>query len=206
MRWRLPSFVVISLLVHAALFAVWSSLATQRLTIGATRSSAPVLSIVLQQQSGHKTVNRQQTPKQQQHELARKSAEHRASHQPDNSKPSAVAATTHTVATPVSAELQQLQIRDRVLSRIRAHLNQHFVYPLLARREGWQGRVLLGFSVEANGMIRNIHVAVGSGYAILDSSAMSALSRIEQLSEADSWTRGARLDLQMPVIFRLQGG
>jgi len=206
MHRRLPSFVVISLLVHAALFAVWSSLATQRLTIGAARSSAPVLSIVLQQASEQKTLNRPQPPKQQQHELTQRSAEHRASHQPANTKPVAIAATSHTTVNPVSAELQQLQIRDRVLSRIRTHLNQYFVYPLLARREGWQGRVLLGFSVEANGMIRNIHVAVGSGYAILDSSAMSALSRIEQLSEADSWTRGARLDLQMPVIFRLQGG
>lgn len=119
--------------------------------------------------------------------------------------PTASAPDIHP-ATPHLAEFHRSEIRDRVLSRIRNNLQQYFVYPLLAQRQGWQGRVMLGFSVEADGMIRNIHIAAGSGYPILDISAVDALSRVHHLYEASDWLQGKRLDLQMPVIFRLQGG
>lgn len=104
------------------------------------------------------------------------------------------------------AEFRRNEVRNRVLSRLRTDLHQYFVYPMLAQRQGWQGRVLLGFSVEANGAIRNIHVAAGSGYPILDTSAMNALARVRHLYEASEWLQGNRLEMQMPVEFRLQGG
>ena len=110
------------------------------------------------------------------------------------------------VISAYQAELRRNQVRDRVLSKIRDNLQQYFVYPLLAQRQGWQGRVLLSFSVEADGLIRNIHVAGGSGYAILDTSAVHALAQVHYLYEASGWLQGQRLDLQMPVVFRLQGG
>lgn len=205
MRWRIHYFIVTSLLVHAALLSAWTSMPTQHFTLPASPSSAPGLSVVLQQ-----TNKPEQQAKPQRHQashklLARKQEGHQPPREADN-KPIATSQLQRDVASAAAAELQQVQIRDRVLSRIRNHLNQYFVYPLLARREGWQGRVLLGFSVEADGAIRNIHVAAGSGYSILDNSAVSALSQINSLTEVGSWLRGQRLDLQMPVIFRLQGG
>lgn len=93
-----------------------------------------------------------------------------------------------------------------MLSRIRTDLQQYFVYPLLAQRRGWQGRVVLAFSVEANGTIRNIRVASGSGYPILDTSAVTALSRVHQLYRGENSMSGASMHLQLPVIFELQGG
>ena len=110
------------------------------------------------------------------------------------------------VAQAYQAELRRSEIRNRVLSRIRTDLQKYFVYPLLAQRQGWQGRVLLGFSVAANGMIRNIHVASGSGYPILDTSAVTALSHIHHLYESRGWLQGKSLELQLPVVFQLQGG
>lgn len=113
-----------------------------------------------------------------------------------------------TAAAPAhqQAALLRGEIRARVLSRIRTDLQQYFVYPLLAQRRGWQGRVLLGFSVAADGMIRNIHVASGSGYPLLDSSAVTALARVHHLYATRGWLQGKPLELQLPVIFQLQGG
>lgn len=104
------------------------------------------------------------------------------------------------------AQLQHNEIRARVLSRIRTDLQQYFVYPLLAQRRGWQGKVLLAFSVEANGVIRNVHIAAGSGYPILDSSAVDALSRVRHLYPTADGLPGKALNLQLPVVFQLQGG
>lgn len=206
MRWRIYYFVVTSLLVHAALLATWTSIPIYPVTLPATLSSAPGLSVVLQQadkQNPQPVQQKRQVPHKL---LAQKQPGYHLFGKTNRIKPVTTIRTQQTTASSLSAELQQQQIRDRVLGRIRNHLDQYFVYPLLAQREGWQGRVLLAFSVESNGAIRNIHVSSGSGYAILDHSAVTALSRIEQISEASDWLHGTRLNLQMPVIFHLQGG
>jgi len=99
-----------------------------------------------------------------------------------------------------------LETRARVLSRVRENLDRHFYYPVLARRHGWQGQVLLGFSVAADGMIGDVHVQRGSGHAILDESALAAMMRIKQLHQIQNWLQGHSLNLQLSVVYRLQGG
>lgn len=104
--------------------------------------------------------------------------------------------------TPVNTN----EARAQVLSRVRENFAQHFYYPMLARRHGWQGQVLLGFSVAANGSIHDVHVQRGSGYSLLDESAQSALNRIKQLHQVQHWLGGATMQLQLSVVYRLQGG
>jgi protein TonB len=210
MRLSIHYFVVASALAHAALVAVWAGAPSQRLIIPATPASAPSLHIALQQ--AHKVVKRTHARHTQQHppqpkrhrltaptRLARTAVKPLARPALHSSKPTD-AAPTHQTA------LRRGEIRARVLSRIRTDLQQYFVYPLLAQRRGWQGRVLLGFSVAADGMIHNIHVASGSGYPILDSSAVTALSHVHHLYATRGWLPGKPLELQLPVIFQLQGG
>lgn len=207
MRLTIQYFVMTSVLVHAAILLAWTSTTSQTLLVPATQSSAPSFAVTLQSSTDPVTHAK---PLLHPRKHKRTEAKHAL---PATNTPSAKTTTEapdsqRLIASAIAyqAELRRSQVRDRVLSRIRADLHQYFVYPLLAQRQGWQGRVLLGFSVEANGMIRNIHVATGSGYAILDSSAVDALSHIQHLYEASDWLQGERLELQMPVVFRLQGG
>ena len=58
-------------------------------------------------------------------------------------------------------------IRDKILQRV--------TYPPLARRMGWQGKVVLSFVINPNGTIKEPEVAQGSGHEILDQSALEAL-------------------------------
>ena len=58
-------------------------------------------------------------------------------------------------------------IRDKILQRV--------TYPPLARRMGWQGKVVLSFVINPNGTIKEPLVAQGSGHEILDQSALEAL-------------------------------
>jgi protein TonB len=58
-------------------------------------------------------------------------------------------------------------IRDKILQRV--------TYPPLARRMGWQGKVVISFIINLNGMIKDPQVAQGSGHEILDQSALEAL-------------------------------
>ncbi len=58
-------------------------------------------------------------------------------------------------------------IRDKIL--------QNVVYPPLARRLGWQGKVVLSFVINPNGTIKEPQVAQGSGHEVLDQNALEAL-------------------------------
>ncbi len=47
-------------------------------------------------------------------------------------------------------------------------------YPYLARRMGWEGRVVLSIEVLPNGRTGQVRVVTGSGYDLLDDSAVKA--------------------------------
>jgi protein TonB len=101
------------------------------------------------------------------------------------------------------ADDDQEATRAYLRSRLLATLANHFYYPALARRNGWEGTVLLGLRVEADGQLDKIRLERSSGYAVLDNSALNSLKRIGQLAEARAWLQGHSVDMQLPVIYRL---
>ncbi len=84
------------------------------------------------------------------------------------------------------------------------NMARFFSYPPIARLRGWEGKVLLGFNIKANGHINNVRIDQSSGYAILDFSAVNSLSNINNIQAARRWLNGRTVDLQLPVIYRLE--
>lgn len=89
-----------------------------------------------------------------------------------------------------------------LLALLNEELSRHFFYPPLAIRRGQQGTVALGFVIDRQGQINNIHVAQSSGHAILDRAAVQALSRVGKLSSRPQQPHS----LQLPVAYRLAEG
>ena len=83
-------------------------------------------------------------------------------------------------------------------------LSRYFSYPRLARLRGWEGRVLIGCTIQPNGDITDIHVVESSGRAMLDEAAMDALRQVERLPELERKATEGPLDLELPVTYRLQ--
>lgn len=105
--------------------------------------------------------------------------------------------------TPGSgATHQAAALKQQVVGRIRSLLARYFTYPPRARREGWQGVVLLRFRINSDGTIAAMGVAHSSGHALLDRAALGALGKVGRLSLDTTLT--APLELQMPVIYRLE--
>lgn len=120
--------------------------------------------------------------------------------------PSAAPAPAHAVDNPQVVDAVERAIdgtRARVQAQLLADLQRHFEYPLLARQRGWQGTVWLSFVVAPDGALDRIQVARGSGYQALDHSAVTALRRVGQLTEARAWLDGRALEMQLPVVYRL---
>ena len=90
-------------------------------------------------------------------------------------------------------------LHDRLTRALRAR----FFYPLLARREGWQGAVRLLLHVEPDGRISNTQVVHTSGYAVLDDAAMRSVHEIAAVRVDDAPPGAAFFDLSLTVVYRL---
>ncbi len=75
-------------------------------------------------------------------------------------------------------------------------------YPRLARREGYEGRVLLRVRVSADGRCLAVQVARSSGYAILDRAATEAV-RTWRFRPAARGGRAMASELTIPIRFQL---
>jgi periplasmic protein TonB len=94
----------------------------------------------------------------------------------------------------------QAEAARRLKLYIRKALEAHFRYPLLARKRGWQGEVLLSFDVDSDGRISHVQVSRSSGYRALDQAALKALDKVGRVEQAPL----VRVSLELPVTYKLK--
>jgi len=81
-------------------------------------------------------------------------------------------------------------IRDKILRNV--------VYPDVARRMGWQGKVVLSFVITAKGAVKSFQVVQSSGFKMLDRQA------IETVQDAAPFPKPpVEAKLVIPIIYRL---
>jgi protein TonB len=100
-------------------------------------------------------------------------------------------------AEPMTGPRQHLQ------DRLADLLKRYFRYPWIARLRGWQGDVRLAFRVAPDGELQDIHIEHGSGFAVLDKSALDSLMRVARVNDAAEWLHGQPLDMQLAIVYRL---
>lgn len=76
-------------------------------------------------------------------------------------------------------------------------------YPYLARRNGWEGQVLIKAVIGADGRLLHTEIQQSSGYEVLDQDALKVLraSTPLELEQTPSWQQ---VTLTIPVAYRLQ--
>lgn len=95
------------------------------------------------------------------------------------------------------------QRRNHLQAQLRAAFEAQFVYPPLARRHGWQGRVRIALRIEPNGRFSELRVLRSSGYAVLDQNALQTLEHINRIDSARPWLDGRPVQLELPIVYRL---
>jgi len=189
---HLRAFVLGSLAVHALLFVGWRSSSAW---FGALPQ--PPLSVRLEDALPADSPERS-TPRVARHNDAVADTVTRATH--------ADSGRGRARNTPAPAETgNDDALRARIEARVRLDLARHFEYPHAARLRGWEGDVLLGFVVQASGRLDGIRVLRGSGFAVLDHSAVDSLRRVARLPEAVAWLNGRDLEMRLPILYRLEG-
>ncbi len=82
---------------------------------------------------------------------------------------------------------------------LRAAIQRRVVYPDVARRMGWQGKVIVTFGLQKNGEVRDLRVLASSGFTTLDNNALRAVERAAPLPPA-----GEFVQIVMPIVFALR--
>jgi protein TonB len=95
--------------------------------------------------------------------------------------------------------LEESFLRER-LSVISNIVQRRINYPPIARRMGWEGRVLIGFVLEPNGDIRDLKVLKSCGYEVLDKEALDAIRK----SYKDFPKPPVSVMVKLPINFRLE--
>lgn len=73
-------------------------------------------------------------------------------------------------------------------ARLKERIQQGWIYPSQAKREGLSGSLSMRFTIERSGMIRDIQVIHSSGVVILDEAALQAVRNITPfLPLPDDW-------------------
>jgi len=116
---------------------------------------------------------------------------------------SPTSAIGHNVIEDSQTAVVSAGLRNQLLGELRTRLSEFLSYPVLARSRGWEGVVVLGVRIESDGRLDGLRVERGSGYAVLDHSALDSLGRVGRLSGAGDMLGGRRVDLLLPVVYRL---
>lgn len=83
-----------------------------------------------------------------------------------------------------------LYIKDSVQNQIS--------YPRIARKMGWQGKVLISFVVCVDGSVKNIKIIESSGFKALDKNAVEVIQKVAPFPEPP-----VSAELIIPIIYKL---
>ncbi|HHJ64574.1 MAG TPA: energy transducer TonB [Aquifex aeolicus] len=94
----------------------------------------------------------------------------------------------------------QEEYEREYLERIREVVRGYLSYPLIARRMGWEGTVVVCFTLYPDGAIGNLRVEKSSGFDLLDRNALRAVS-----SAALHFPRPREpVTVVLPITYRLE--
>lgn len=94
---------------------------------------------------------------------------------------------------------KELFLKEKI-SVISSLIQRNIKYPPIARKMGWEGKVIVCFKLTPDGRVEDLHVLESSGYEILDKSAIEAVSRNAHLFPKPP----AEVLIKLPVNFKLE--
>jgi periplasmic protein TonB len=86
-----------------------------------------------------------------------------------------------------------------ILREIRDSIMKNVIYPDRARRMGWEGRVIVSFTVYEDGSIRDARIVQSSGTLVLDDAAREALRKSTIRTQF-----AKRVQVMLPIEYKLK--
>ena len=101
-------------------------------------------------------------------------------------------------STGVSKQEKEQQYFKAHFVYIKKIIEKNISYPPMARRMGWQGKVLVSFIVCRDGKIENLQIVESSGHSQLDKNALETVKQVGAFPSPP-----VRVKLVLPVTYRI---
>lgn len=86
-------------------------------------------------------------------------------------------------------------------TELRSRIEENKFYPMLARRMGQTGTVVVAFTLLKDGSITDLKIADSSGNPGLDTAALEAVKKVRKFKEIPSELKEVSMDLSVPIKF-----
>ncbi len=77
-------------------------------------------------------------------------------------------------------------------------------YPYWARKQGFEGKVHLKFTILSTGAVKDIKIVKSSGFNVLDKEAISTIKRASPFPPIPSELKTSSLSMELSIVFKLQ--
>lgn len=87
------------------------------------------------------------------------------------------------------------------LSLIQQKIGENIIYPSEAKLKGWEGVVVVRFTLGQNGLVKELSIAKSSGYPLLDEAAISAVKNASPYPSLKYPTGTEELVITLPINY-----
>lgn len=120
-----------------------------------------------------------------------------------------VAEQQENPSAQVAKKTPSTRPEDRALFKRQRYYKEHFqyiqdsvqnriTYPRIARKMGWQGRVLISFIICLDGTVKDVQVVESSGHTALDKNAVEVVQKVAPFPKPP-----VAAELIIPVVYNL---
>ncbi|HEY0722318.1 MAG TPA: energy transducer TonB [Gammaproteobacteria bacterium] len=114
------------------------------------------------------------------------------------------AVAAEAVVPPHVAETRVAEMEEEYRSALRNLIEAGKVYPLKARRLHHQGMVLLSFTIEPDGTIRDVEMRSSSGSTLLDEAALTLIRGVSGRLPAPAGLAQRARSFTIPLAYHLK--
>jgi TonB family C-terminal domain len=98
----------------------------------------------------------------------------------------------------ISADALRKKYLSEHFAYIKELIQQHIRYPEMARRMGWQGKVIVDFIIRENGNATDIKIVKSSGFEVLDNNVIKTVKKVTPFPKPP-----VEAKIKMPITYRL---
>ncbi len=200
--------VIISALLHLVMFTAWWT-GQDKIVVASLTQGTP-LTISINPAKPEQTKQTVANPKQPSQQI--KTVVHTEKSLGKKSQ----APTTTDTAKIIESETKLEQadenqehdyalLNNNMVDYLSSEFKLRFKYPILARKRGWQGEVVLALDINPRGKISQVVIQRSSGYKVLDRNAVKTFEGIAELSPELSTALAKEHHLFIPVVYKLTG-
>lgn len=112
-------------------------------------------------------------------------------------------APPHRAPDPRERGVDHAALRLDYLTRSRSLIERYKQYPLMARKSGVEGTVLVAAMLERDGTLHRCEILQSSGSLLLDNAALRSVRAVAKFPQFPAELHADTLDLRIPITFRL---